>query len=139
VTQAGSIVWRLGGVDSDFQFVNDPLGGFSLQHGMRELPNGNILLFDNGVGHQPPQSRTVEYQLDLNAMAATLVWQYDAEPHQFGSFMGFTQRLENGNTLITYGAHPLIREVNPDGEVVWELQGAATDGFYRAIRISSLY
>jgi len=139
VNQSGSIVWRLGGVDSDFQFVNDPLGRFSLQHGMRELPNGNILLFDNGVSHQPPQSRAVEYQLDLNAMTATLVWQYDADPHLFGPFMGFTQRLENGNTLITYGAHPVIREVNPAGEVVWELQGAPTDGFYRAIRIPSLY
>jgi len=139
VNQSGSIVWRLGGVNSDFQFVNDPLGRFSLQHGMRELPNGNILLFDNGVGHQPPQSRAVEYQLDLNAMTATLVWQYDADPHLFGPFLGFTQRLANGNTLITYGAHPVIREVNPAGEVVWELQGAATDGFYRAIRIPSLY
>jgi len=139
VNQSGSIVWRLGGLDSDFQFVNDPLGRFSLQHGMRELPNGNILLFDNGVGHQTPQSRAVEYQLDLNAMTATLVWQYDADPPLFGPFLGFTQRLENGNTLITYGAHPVIREVNPAGEVVWELQGAPTDGFYRAIRIPSLY
>ena len=139
VNQSGSIVWRLGGVDGDFQFVNDPLGRFSLQHGMRELPNGNILLFDNGVGHQPPQSRAVEYQLDLTAMTATLVWQYNADPPLFGPFLGFTQRLENGNTLITYGAHPVIREVNPAGEVVWELQGAPTDGFYRAIRISSLY
>ena len=139
VNQSGSIVWRLGGVDSDFRFVNDPLGRFSLQHGMRELPNGNILLFDNGVSHQPPQSRAVEYQLDLNAMTATLVWQYDADPHLFGPFMGFTQRLENGNTLITYGALSVIREVNPAGDVVWELQGAPTDGFYRAIRIPSLY
>jgi hypothetical protein len=139
VNQTGSIVWKLGGVDGDFQFVNDPLDRFSLQHGLRELPNGNLLLFDNGNGHGPPQSRGAEYHLDLNAMTATLVWQYDADPHLFGPFLGFTQRLENGNTLITYGAHAEIREVNSAGQVVWQLLGSATDGFYRGIRISSLY
>ncbi len=139
VDRSGSIVWRLGGVNSDFEFVDDPLRGFSLQHGVRELANGNILLFDNGNGHEPPQSRAVEYRLDLNARTATLVWQYDADPPIFGAFMGFTQRLSNGNTLITYGARALIQEVNRAGQVIWELRGADTDGFYRAIRIPSLY
>ncbi len=139
VNRSGSIEWRLGGVDSDFRFVDDPLGGFSLQHGARELPNGNLLLFDNGNGHRPPQSRAVEYRLDLSAKTASLVWQYDADPHIFGPFMGFTQRLQNGNTLITYGARAVIQEVTPAGQVIWELRGAESDGFYRAIRISSLY
>jgi len=139
VTQSGSIAWRLGGTDSDFEFVNDPLRGFSFQHGTRELPNGNILLFDNGNGHQPPHSRAAEYRLDLHAKTATLVWQYDADPQVFGPFLGFTQRLQNGNTLVTYGAVSLIREVTPAGEVVWEVRGTASDAFYRGIRISSLY
>ncbi len=139
VDQSGSIVWRLGGVDSDFEFANDPLRGFSFQHGARELPNGNILLFDNGNGHEPPQSRAAEYRLDPGARTATLVWQYNADPHVFGAFMGFTQRLQSGNTLVTYGAVSLIQEVTAAGEVVWELRGGASDGFYRGIRISSLY
>jgi len=139
VDRSGSIVWRLGGVNSDFEFVNDPLRGFSFQHGTRELANGNLLLFDNGNGHEPQQSRAVEYRLDLNARTATLVWQFNADPPIYGAFMGFTQRLPNGNTLITYGARAVIQEVNAAGQVVWELRGADTDGFYRAIRIPSLY
>jgi hypothetical protein len=139
VDRSGSIAWRLGGIGSDFDFINDPLRGFSFQHGARELPNGNILLFDNGNGHQPQQSRAAEYQLDLDAKTATLVWQYNPEPPIFGPFMGFTQRLSNGNTLITYGARAVIQEVNAAGQLVWELRGADTDGFYRAIRIPSLY
>ena len=140
VTETGSIAWKFGGVDSHFAFVGDPLNGFSLQHGVRELPNGNVLLFDNGNGHQPPQSRAVEYRLDVAARTATLVWQYNPDPHVFGPFMGFTQRLQNGNTLITYGARQLIQEVTPAGEVVWQLDGESGGvGFYRGIRISSLY
>jgi hypothetical protein len=139
LNQSGAIVWRLGGVDRDFTFVDDPLDGFSLQHGARELPNGNILLFDNGNGHHPPQSRAVEYRLDLNAWTATMVWQYIADPPVFGAFMGFAQRLPNGNTLITYGARALIREVTPGGQVVWELSAPGSDGIYRGFRIPSLY
>jgi hypothetical protein len=75
----------------------------------------------------------------LDAKTATLVWQYNPEPHIFGPFMGFTQRLPNGNTLITYGARAVIQEVNAAGQLVWELRGGDTDGFYRAIRIPSLY
>src|SRR5262249_36090399 len=56
----GEIIWKLGGRDSDFRFVNDPFNGISFQHGGRELPNGHILLFDNGNGHVPPTSRAVE-------------------------------------------------------------------------------
>ena len=139
VDHTGSIVWKLGGVDGDFSFVNDPLDGFSFQHGARELPNGNILLFDNGNGHNPQHSRAVEYRLDVNAGTATLVWQYVPDPPIFGAFMGFTQRLANGNTLIDYGARSVVQEVNAAGQLIWELRGPTTDGFYRAFRIPSLY
>ena len=107
-SQSGDIIWKLGGVDGDFAFEADPLGGFSLQHAIRELPNGNLLLFDNGNGHHPPQSRAVVYRLDLDRRVATLAWQFNPEPHLFGRAMGFTQRLPNGNTLITYGFLPRV-------------------------------
>jgi hypothetical protein len=139
VDRGGEIVWKLGGVDGFFSFINDPFGGFSFQHGARELPNGNILLFDNGNGHTPPQSRAVEYRLNVDDWTATMVWQFEPDPHIFGAFLGLTQRLPNGNTLITYGASAVVQEVTSAGQVVWELRGAATDGFYRAFRISSLY
>jgi len=139
-SQNGDIIWKLGGADSDFAFEADPLGGFSFQHAIRELPNGNLLLFDNGNGHRPPQSRAVEYALDLDRRVATLVWQFNPQPHLFGSAMGFTQRLPNGNTLITYGFLPRVQEVNASGQVLWDLRAPEGTGWiYRAIRIPSLY
>jgi hypothetical protein len=142
-SRSGAVIWKLGGAGGefigDFTFVDDPFNGFSLQHAVRELPNGNLLLFDNGNGHDPPVSRAVEYQLNVSTHTARMVWQYVADPPIFGFFAGFTQRLQNGNTLISYGAVPQVLEVNNAGSVQWSLQ-PVDDGFiYRSFRIPSLY
>jgi|SRR5215813_5559220 len=122
--------------------VNGIVYGFSMQHGARELRNGNILMFDNGDEHAPPQSRAAEYRLDLINHTATLVWQYVAPTSIQAMAMGFAQRLPNGNTLIAYGTArpPRVQEINPAGEVVWDLSSPVPAvGVYRAFRIASLY
>jgi hypothetical protein len=146
-----AIVWTLGGLGSDFVFVNDPLNGPSFQHGARELPNGDIICFDNGDGRTPLHSRAVEYALDPQERTATLVWEGDRSPAVYSASYGFAQRLVNGNTLVTYGDDFLVDEIAPDGGVVWELSdqmrtelpdggSVRTDtGIYRAFRIPSLY
>ncbi len=139
---SGAVLWKLGGMGNDFQFMGDSLNGFSMQHGVRELPDGNILMFDNGAEHLPPQSRAAEYQLDIVNHTATLVWEYRAPPSLHAMAMGYAQRLENGNTLIAYGTAqpPRVQEINSSGEVVWDLQSDALSfGVYRAFRIASLY
>jgi hypothetical protein len=40
---------------------------------VRVLGNGNLLLFDNGLRHDPSETRAVEYRLDNTAMTATLL------------------------------------------------------------------
>jgi len=141
-SNTGAVMWKLGGLGGDFQFTNDSLNGFSLQHGARELPNGNILMFDNGDEHSPPQSRAVEYQLDVVNRTATLAWEYRTPLSLYANAMGYTQRLENGNTLLANGTAqpPRVQEVTPSGQVVWDLR-STTPGFgiYRAFRIASLY
>ncbi len=68
----GDIIWRLGGKNNDFIFINDDLG-FSRQHDIRKLSNGNISLFDNGNYHPVRVSSAVIYQLDEQNKTATLV------------------------------------------------------------------
>jgi len=125
---------------NQFSFVNDPLQGFSHQHGIRRLQNGNIILFDNGNLHAPPLSRAVEYKLDEQSKIAELVWEYRHDPPLYGFALGFAQRVANGNTLICYGTAQRIIEVDRAGTKQWEL---AIDGpqiyAYRAFRIDSLY
>ena len=136
----GAIIWRMGGKNNEFTFLNDPLNGFSHQHGIRRISNGNILLFDNGNLHTPPVSRAAEYSLDESAKTATLVWEYRGSPELFSSALGFAQRLPNGNTLICFGGAKRILEVNQAGDVLLDLAVDEPGHFpYRAFRIGSLY
>lgn len=119
--RTGEIIWRLGGKNNDFTFINDPIG-FSHQHCPRRLSNGNLILFDNGNLHDPEFSSTVEYKLDEVNMTATLVNRVRRTPDAFAPRDGSTQRLDNGNTIITWGpAWPSVTEFHPDGSIAIEL------------------
>jgi len=135
--QTGEIIWRLGGKGNDFTFVNDPHEGFFFQHDARRLANGNITVYDNRTDTDPSFfSRGVEYSLDLAKMEATMVWQYINTPVTYAGAMGNMQRLPGGNSLIGWGfsSAPLITEVTPAGEKVFELSTAQPGASYRAFR-----
>lgn len=113
--QTGDIIWRFGGKNNQFTFINDTRK-FCYQHDIRRIKNGNVTLFDNGNFHTPQYSRAVEYSLNETAKTAELVWQYKNTPNIFGFAMGNVQRLDNGNTVIGWGAtNPTFTEVKPDG------------------------
>lgn len=133
-TITGEVIWKLGGSDNDFTFINDTIG-FSYQHDIRRLPNGHITLFDNGNHHSPPFSRAVEYALDEIHKTATLVWEYRHIPTVYASAMGNAQRLPNGNTLIGWGLDTLtLTEVTPQGDIVYELFLPQGQWSYRSFR-----
>jgi hypothetical protein len=116
----GNIIWRLGGKNNQFVFVNDT-SKFSHQHAIRRIPNGNITLYDNGNYHTPQESRAIEYSIDEVNKRVTLVWQYKNSPPVFGAWGGFMQRLANGNSLISWGGtSPTVTEVDPSGTIVFE-------------------
>src|SRR5688572_890443 len=130
----GEMLWRMGGRNNQFAFINDPLL-FSHQHAARWLPNGNMVLFDNGNFRLPLLSRAVEYVIDQVQRTATLVWLYRLPPDVFGSGLGYVQRFSNGNTLISWGStRPTLTEVAPDGSIVSELTFAPTIASYRSFR-----
>jgi hypothetical protein len=136
---SGEIIWRLCGSDperNDFTFINDPLNGFSHQHDIRVLGNNRYMLFDNGNGHNPPVSRVVEYELDLNAMTATLVWEFRDTPDKYAHYMGSSQRLPNRNTLINFvlPEYPKAIEVDPNGVKRFELDFRPRSSLYRVHR-----
>jgi len=139
--QTGDIIWRMGGPASqnnEFTFINDPRGGFSGQHHVTVLPNGNILLFDNGDLSEERVSRAVEYEIDEESRTATLVWSFEDPAGRYTGSMGSAQRLSNGNTLIGWGnappEGPNAIEVNSDGEIVFELWLPPSQMTYRIYR-----
>lgn len=119
--QTGDVIWRLGphAANNQFTFPNDTRG-FSHQHDARQLPNGNLVLFDNGNYLDPLYSRALEYELDEVNRVATLVWEHRDAPDVYGGFMGNAQRHEDGSTTVGWGGSFGPRKataVHADGRV----------------------
>lgn len=122
--QSGKVLWRLGGRTSSFTFTNDQ--GFSGQHDVRRLPNGNIALFDNAnMGPLPRVSRAVEYRLDTLNWTATKVWEYKYDPEFFSRAMGGHQTTDHRQHLINYGLNfrpePSFVRTDDAGQLLSEL------------------
>ena len=134
--QSGEVLWHIGGPLNQFTFINDPKQGFRMQHDVRRLGNGNISLFDNGVTHNPPISRALEYQINEEEKTAELVWEYIHPDSIVGFSMGSVQRLPNNNTLINWGSisnsGALITEVTIDKAIVLEIQFPNPHKVYKA-------
>lgn len=90
--------------------------GWSAQHHARILPDGNLLLFDNGM------EREASRVLEMDPRTMNVVWSYEGteEAPFFTNTCGAAQRLENGNTLITESDRGRAFEVTHDGTIVWE-------------------
>jgi outer membrane protein assembly factor BamB len=104
--KSGQVVWKLGA---------PPLSG---QHAPAPLPNGNILIFDNGptrLDQTFPFSRVIE----VNPVTNEIVWNYQGQGF-YSDRISNAQRLPNGNTLINEGMFGRFFEVTAAGEVVWE-------------------
>jgi hypothetical protein len=107
--RTGAVYWKLGA---------PPLSG---QHAPYLLPNGHVLLFDNGphrLDHSFPFSRVLE----INPATKEIVWKYQDTPvwNFYSPRISNAQRLPNGNTLINEGSFGRFFEVTPEGDVVWE-------------------
>jgi hypothetical protein len=101
-------------------------GELDRPHDPRLLANGNILIFDNG--NRRGYSRVVE----MDPGTGEIVWEYRGSPPEsfFSNWGGSSQRLENGNTLITESDEGRAFEVTRDGRIVWEFYnpGRLPDG-----------
>jgi arylsulfate sulfotransferase len=100
-----TVVWKLG-QGGDFTLTNANETFQYGQHGLNILPNGNLMMFDNGNnrpaadGGINPFSRALEYSLDTTNMTATIVWQYQESPPFYAPFLGSSYLLDNGDVLL---------------------------------------
>jgi hypothetical protein len=115
----GALDWQLGGEGSDFALSSGD--AFHSQHGPSFVPGG-VLLFDNRKADVDNlYSRAVEYGVDPVAGTFTERWSYAGDRTLYSPFLGDTERLPNGNTLVGWGAAGRVSEVTPDGEAVWQV------------------
>ena len=86
------------------------------------LPNGHILMYDNGF-LVAADARDYTRIIEVDPLSGEIVWEYTADPPQsfFSPSRGSAERLPNGNHLIAESDSGRLFEVAPDGEIVWEL------------------
>jgi hypothetical protein len=152
---SGRIVWAWGPGELDGQ------------HNPQMVPDGRILIFDNG------SERGFSRVIELDPLSGTVVWQYDdrdAEaPRFYSRYISGAQRLANGNVFVCQGADrrtvppgprgwrerlrrrrapgPVVGsrlfEVDRSGKLVWDcsltFSGENTYGVYQAVRYSDAY
>ncbi|HVY46080.1 MAG TPA: arylsulfotransferase family protein [Minicystis sp.] len=160
-------IWKQGDIMVSFRHLNliivfDPSdlhvkwsfgpGVFYGQHMPSILPNGHVLLYDNGTGRPaadgarrdgkrrgPKYTRIVE----LDPVTKSIVWTYEADPPTsfYSEAEGSVQRLPNENLLIGEEGGRAF-EITRAKEVVWEYYnpkfdktGNARSGMYRIERI----
>ncbi len=109
--KTGNIKWQWGQGPKELAHQHDP----------HFLPNGNILIFDNGINRAIEEvsfSRVIE----LNPESKEIEWEYKASPKDdfYSPACSGAQRLPNGNTLICETMKGRIFEITPEGEIVWE-------------------
>jgi hypothetical protein len=124
--KSGKLIWILSSHDN---WDTRKFGGYLLkprngrqhffpfhQHSPMILPNGNLMLYDNGnyranpfdkvVPHAENFSRAIEYAIDEHNMTVELVWEHGqfTEKTVFSAALGNADYLpRTGNVLITHG------------------------------------
>lgn len=142
----GDIVYNMGmdmpSGDADF---GDNL--FSWQHAPQLLPNGNMMVYDNGnrrdhVDQTDETGVTKAIELVFSGgdppTSASIVWEF-TQP-EYSPFIGDADRLPGGHTLVTAGTQAIIHEVNESGLIIWQLKLPQGEGYliYGAERIAEL-
>jgi len=91
-------------------------GDYRTQHDPKILPNGNLLLFDNH-GNAGPSA-----VLEFDPRTMETVWEFrgSADEPFYSKTCGTSERLANGNTLISETDFGRAFEVTPDGKIAWE-------------------
>ncbi|MFC9965720.1 arylsulfotransferase family protein [Nocardia ignorata] len=111
-------------------------GELSGQHQPTMLPNGHLLVFDNG------QRRGFSRVLEVNPARHAISWQHVANPPRnlFCALAGGAEPLASGNILISDAQSGQALEVTRDGHTTWTVRTLTEAGeraqFYRMAAVA---
>jgi len=132
----GNSLWWAGDVAGGYSF--DPADSqYSWQHGISYTDTGTLLVSTEGreLGRNVTMVR--EYEVNHDTKTLTQVWYYN--PGVYASTNGDAWRLANGNTLHVIGSAGYVTEVDPDGNIIWEIDYDGTHLMGRGTLIEDLY
>ena len=125
----GSVVWRLGGKQSDFEMDTDVK--FTRQHNIRSRGQNEthtlISILDNAKGedsrspsHDFSRGLLIALRTDVTPMTASLVGSYDQPRGGYAQRRGNMQVMDNGNVFMAWSERALQSEHSPDGQLLME-------------------
>ncbi|KAJ5463810.1 hypothetical protein N7475_008754 [Penicillium sp. IBT 31633x] len=147
----GEIIWRLGGLRSDFEL--GPNVKFCFQHHARFVHQSDdeeiISLFDNSAhgteNHRGKEVRTHPFSqgkvisVNTASWTAEIVQAFQPPDGLLAKSQGSTQLLPNGNALVNWGSEGAVTEFRSDGTPIFHAymdSGLLGEGVqnYRAFR-----
>ena len=120
--QTGETLRVFGAEYGDYAF--DPeSSAFAWQHGAYWTDEGTLLLSTHRTDVEDEALETVarEYEVDDDGLTLHQVWSFGEGGGLHAHTAGEALRLPNGNTLHNYGSFGRLREVTPDGTIVWDV------------------
>lgn len=135
----GEELWWAGGVPGGYEFVPSDIQ-FSWQHGVNWTEEGTLLLSTEDTYYgSASETYAREYVVDHEAGTLEQVWAFGEGGGVYASTAGEAHRLPNGNTLHNYGSASQVKEVTPEGDVVWHLDWGSTQLLGRTVFIEDLW
>ncbi len=116
-------------------------GELSRQHHPTLTADDTVLIFDNRA-----DGRVYSRIVEVDPRTDEIVWEYVADPPE--SFRarrrGGSQKLPNGNVIVTHSSRGRVFELTREGEIVWQYlnpfmkdEGTQRASIFRMIRIDS--
>jgi len=133
---SGQRVWQLGGEGGDFTLVDGDR--FPYQQHQFIIDDAGLLVFDNGPFDEF-DSRARRYDIDWNGQTVSEAWSFGHEPPTYNFAYGDVSPLDDGRTLVTWGAHGQIEAVDEAGTVSWRLATELGSGLGYLDVMDSLY
>ena len=131
--KSGAILWKIGGVNSDFKLAKDQL--FYKQHSAVMTKEGEVMIFDNGDKISRERSRIVWFKLDEVSKKVISFRAYNLD-EPFSMYMGSAET--HGDTLLVAGgtANYLLELNIRTKEKIFELHSSMA--LYRVYRVASI-
>ena len=116
--QTGKLMWRMGGIGSDFEI--DRRAHYAFQHHVTPHANSVYTIFDNEAG--PPdvasQSRGLVIKVDEKRRKVHFMREYHHDPAVLSDALGSVQPLAGGEMFIGWGESSWFTQWNARGDVL---------------------
>ncbi len=131
--QDGSVIWKLG-INGDFSMNPDDY--FYRQHAVHLTPDGDIMLYDNGLADTRATSRALVFDINENDMTATTTVKVELPDTYFSHQQSNCMMTDNDKILFANSVQRALIITDLDGDFLWHVEVPRT--FYRAYFVEGL-